>query len=160
MKQLQIELLEEAKQGMLTPEGAKSLTDEEITDIANVITASIVGGAYAAMDTFGKGSLMDLSNPALQNYMSSEIWNPERHDTTIRSRERGPYQNIFGETVYSRSNVPGIDLEKLGGKFEPQPPSHAIETAMRWMANGRMAGLLKNVVATFPFGQFIIVDKK
>jgi hypothetical protein len=158
MKQLQQELLAEAKQRMLTAEGAESLHDEEIVDIANVIVASISGGAWAVMDEFGKGSLMDTSNPALQEYMKSSLWNPARgNDPTIRSRSRGPYINIFGEQVESKSNVAGIDLEKLGGKFEPQPPSHAMETAMRWMQNGRMQSKIQEVVKTFPFGKFIEV---
>ncbi len=160
MKQLQKELLADAKQGMLTAEGAESLHDEAIVDIANVIVASISGGAWAAMDEFGKGSMMDMSNPALQYYMSSGLWNDARgNDPTIRSRSRGTYTNIFGEQVESKSNVAGIDLEKLGGKFEPSPPSHAIETAMRWMKNGRMQSRIQEVVKTFPFGKFIEVDK-
>jgi hypothetical protein len=160
MKQLQQELLAEAKQRMLTAEGAESLHDEEIVDIANVIVASISGGAWAAMDEWGKGSLMDLSNPALQKYMSSGLWNPARgSDPTIRSRSRGTYTNIFGEQVESKSNVAGIDLEKLGGKFEPRPPSRAIETAMRWMKNGRMQSRIQEVVKSFPFHKFIEVYK-
>jgi hypothetical protein len=160
MKQLQQELLAEAKQRMLTAEGAESLHDEEIVDIANVIVAGISGGAWAAMDEFGKGSLMDMSNPALQEYMNSGLWNPaRRNDPTIRSRSRGPYTNIFGEQVESKSNVAGIDLEQLGGKFEPRPPSHAIETAMRWMKNGRMQSKIQEVVRNFPFNKFIEIYK-
>ncbi|OPX46398.1 hypothetical protein CLHUN_02140 [Ruminiclostridium hungatei] len=146
---------------MLTPEGADSLHDEDIQDIAGVIIAGISGGAWAAMDEFGTGSLMDRFNPALKDYVGSSLWNPTRGtDLTIRSRKRGTYTNIFGEQVQSRSNVAGVDLEKLGGKFEPQPPSHAIETAMRWMRHGRMRELIQQTVKAFPFGKFIIVSKK
>lgn len=160
MKQLQKELLADAKQGMLTAEGAESLHDEAIVDIANIIVASISGGAWAAMDEFGTGSLMDINNPALATYMGSQLWNDARgNDPTIRSRSRGAYTNIFGEQVESKSNVAGIDLEKLGGKFEPRPPSHAIETAMRWMRNGRMQSRIQEIVKTFPFGKFIEVDR-
>ena len=160
MQQLQQELLVESKQRMLTAEGAESLHDEAIVDIANVITASISGGAWAAMDEFGKGSMMDISNPALAKYMGSPLWNDARgNDPTIRSRSRGPYTNIFGEQVESQSNVAGIDLEQLGGKFEPRPPSHAIETAMRWMKNGRMRSIIHDTVKNFPFGRFIEVYK-
>ena len=160
MKQLQHELLTEAQQNMLTPEGRESLHDSEIKDIAGVIVVGITGGAYAAMDEFGKGSLMDMSNPDLQDYISSNLWNSARgNDPTIRSRQRGLYTNIFGEQVVSKSNVAGINLEEKGGKFAPQPPSRAIQTAMRWMANGRMQSKIQSVVRDFPFSNFIICDK-
>ncbi|HEX2925851.1 MAG TPA: hypothetical protein VHP38_06285 [Ruminiclostridium sp.] len=161
MKQLQEELLAEAKQGMLTPEGADSLHDEEIQDVVGVIIAGISGGAWAAMDEWGKGSLMDTDNPALKDYMNSSLWNPARgNDPTIRSRSRGTYTNIFGEQVQSKSNIEGIDLEQLGGKFAPQPPSHAMETAIRWIRHGRMREIIHQTVKAFPFGKFIIVSNK
>ena len=159
MKQLQQELLAEAQQGMLTPEGRDSLHDDEIKDIANVIIASIVGGAWAAMDEWGTGSLMDTSNPALDDYKRSNMWNPARHDNKIRTRPNAPGQiNIFGKPVNGKG-AGGIDLEGLG-IYEAQPPSHAIQTAARWMDNGRMKSVIRNVISTFPFSRFIITDKK
>lgn len=158
MKQLQEELLLQAKQGMLTPMGNESLHDEEIVDIANVMTASIVGGAWAAMDEHGTGSLMDTSSPAFEAYRNSKMWNPARHDTKIRSRPDAPGQiDIFGKPVKGKGKG-GVDLEALG--YTPTPPSHAMETAMRWMANGRMREVLQKIINSFPFGSFIIVDGK
>jgi len=151
--------LADAKQGMLTPEGAESLHDEDIVVIANVIIAGIGGGAWAVMDEYGTGSLMDTENPALDDYKNSPLWNPSRNDNTIRSRTRGSYTNIFGDTVNSRSNVGGIDLEQKGGKYTSQPPSHAMETAMRWMKNGRMNAAVRSTLSTFPFSRFLITDK-
>jgi hypothetical protein len=158
MKQLQQELLAEAKQGMLTAEGAESLHDEEIIDIANVIVASISGGAWAVIDEFGTGSAMDLNNPALAEYKKSPMWNPARQDNKIRSRPNAPGQiDIFGNPVNGRG-AGGYDLE-AAGVVTPMPPSHAIETAMRWMKNGRFRSKIHEVVRNFPFGKFIEVYK-
>ena len=158
MKQLQEEFLNEAKQGMLTPEGSENLTEEQITDIANVITAGISGGAWAAMDEYGTGSKMDTNNPALKDYMNSNMWNPARRDFAIRTRPKGEYINIFGERVISNATVPGINLEMLG-KVTPQPPSKAIQTALRWMKSGRMQSVIKNTLILFPYGKYLKTDK-
>lgn len=158
MKQLQQELLNEARQRMLTPEGAASLHEEEIRDIVNVIVASIAGGAWAAMDEWGTGSLLDESNPALEAYKNSPAWNPARYDNKIRSRPDTMGQiDIFGRPVRGRGKG-GVDLEALG-IVSPQPPSHAIQTAARWMQNGRMKAVVYDTIRRFPFHQFIITDK-
>lgn len=158
MFELQQELLAEAKQRMLTPEGIESLHEEEIKDIANVIVASISGGAWAAMDEYGTGSLMDASNPALAEYKGSDAWNPARYDNKIRTRPDAPGQvDIFGNPVNGHGKG-GYDLEKEG-KVTAMPPSHAMETAMRWMKNGRMQSKIQEVVRNFPFGKFIEVYK-
>jgi hypothetical protein len=141
---------------MSTQEGAESLHEGEIEAVAGWIATKVVGGAWAAMDNFGTGSLMDSNNPALPDYMKSNIWNPHRKDTTIRSRQRGPYVNIFGETVVSNAANPGYDLEQKGGKYAPKPPSHAMETATRWMMAGRAQEIWQQALLVFPWGKFII----
>lgn len=143
---------------MLTPEGKESLHDEEIEEIAGVIVASIVGGAWAAMDEFGTGSLMDVPPDILAKYKNSPMWNPARLDNKIRSRPDAPGQiDIFGNPVNGYGKG-GYDLE-AAGKVTPQPPSHAMETAMRWMKNGRFRSKIQEVVRNFPFGKFIEVYK-
>ncbi len=159
MKQLQQELLNEAKQGMQTPEGRESLTDGDIEDIANTISVSIVGGAWAALDEWGSGSLLDESNPALANYKGGSLWNPARGDNKIRTRPAGPYTNIFGEQKIGRAPVAGVDLEAIG-VVSPTPPSHAIQNAVRWMSNSRMQRLIKETLAMFNFGKYLKTDKR
>lgn len=158
MKQLQDELLNESKQKMLTPEGKEDLTIEDITDIANVISAGIIGGPWAVMDEFGTGSKMDTDNPALRDYMNSNMWNPARKDHAIRTRPKGEYVNIFGERVVSNATAPGIDLEIIG-KVTPQTPSKAVQTAMRQMQDRRFKEVIMNTLSKFPFGFYLKVDK-
>ena len=157
MKQLQQELLNESKQKMLTPEGSDDLSDDQITDIANVITASISGGGWSLIDEHGSGSRMDKDNPALKDYMNSNMWNPARKDYIIRSRPNAPGQmDIFGNPVNGRGNG-GVDLEALG-IATPQQPSKAVETALRWMGNGRLQEKVKEVIERFPFMNYFIID--
>lgn len=156
MKELQMELLLESKQRMQTPEGKESLHNEDIADIANIITVSIAGGAWAAMDEYGTGSKMDPLNPALDSYMSGSLWNPVRGDYTIAGRQEGWYTNIFGERVYSSGAYAGRGVESV---HPPTSPSHAMETTMLWMKNGRFREKIKDTIKYFPFGNFIIMDK-
>ena len=155
--QMQQEYLAEAKSHMRTPEGAESLHEGDIEALAGWLATSIIGGAWAAMDEFGTGSLMDRDNPALPDYMKSDLWNPYRKDDlAIRSRKAGPYVNIFGETVVSTAKQPGYNLEQKGGKYAPQPPSHALQTAARWMMSGRVIEIWQKALDDFPWGDFIV----
>lgn len=144
---------------MLTPEGEADLEDEAIKEVAGIIVASIVGGPWATLDEWGSGSKMDSGNPALSAYKNSPMWNPARRDNKIRSRPKQSGQiDIFGNSVDGVGKG-GHDLE-ADGKVIPQPPSHAMQTAARWMANGRFHDKIRSVVKAFPFGKFIICDTK
>lgn len=164
IKQLQEELLNEARQGMQTPEGAGDLSEGVIEVIGTLIMASIVGGGYALIDEWGSGSLMDTGNPALEEYRNSELWNPKRYDTAIRGRPAGTFPTMFGEQTFL-GRAPGVNLEKLAeegkadDKYLPHPPSHAVQTAMRWMANGRMQEVIRQVVMAFPWHRYILTGR-
>jgi len=162
LKLIQEEYLEEIQSHMQTPRGREDLTAEEIEIVGTFITAQIIGGAWATMDEWGTGSSMDISNPALPAYRNSELWNPARHDTVIRGRPAGSYTNIFGEGRTSSGKLEGVNLEWLSAQgvlpFEVDviPPSHAMQTAGRWLKNGRIQAIWLASLGKFPWGKFII----
>jgi len=139
---------------MRTPEGAESIEMGEVEELANYLSAKIIGGAYAAMDNYGTGSKMSLEeNPALEDYKNSELWNPARKGDGIVGRPKGSYTNIFGETQYSQGKKEGKLLEE---KYPPNPPSFAVETALRWLSrDGTLQNEINNVVKNFDFSRFI-----
>jgi hypothetical protein len=163
LKAILEEYLREAKSGMRTVQGAESLHEGDAEMIAGYIAATVVGGAWAAMDNFGRGSLMDTGNPALEDYRNSELWNPARFDLAIRGRPAGQYTNIFGETRRSSGRFAGMNLEEGGmparfrEDYQPWPPSHALENAARWLlAEERPQTIIRRIVEEFPWGMFII----
>jgi len=147
---------------MLTPEGRQSIQDAEkstIDAIACLITTVIIGGAYAAMDNYGTGHLMDTNNPALENYKQSRLWNELRPgDNSIVGRKAGKYLNIFGMDAESSGKRAGMVIEYPRGNIVPLPPSHALQTAARWLANGEVQAKIKSTIMAFPFHKYIIAD--
>jgi hypothetical protein len=151
--------VDEARNGFLTGEAKESLKDpdpEEIKSVANTIAIIVTGGAYVAMDNYGKGSLMDKDNPALDAYANSSLWNPLRPDYFIRGRPPGTYQNIFGDMTETSGKRAGKIIERETGPFAPIPPSHALEKAARWLANGEVQHIIKTTIEEFNFSQFMV----
>jgi len=131
---------------------------EIVQAAAYVLTCSVTGDAWAVMDEYGTGSLMDQSNPALDEYKSSGLWNPARTDTTIRTRPKGTYTNIFGEVQEGKAPRPGIDLEKVAPeRILLVPPSHALEIAANWLRMGRFDEIIRSVVGSIPFSAYLEV---
>jgi hypothetical protein len=139
---------------------------EVIEATAHVLTCEIIGGAWAVMDEWGTGSLMDPANPHLADYQASGMWNPARSDTRIRSRPKGEYVNIFGEIQESKAPHPGYDLERKAEELKAAgkpvnfpiivtPPSHALRMAIEWIKTGRLDEIVASVVMEFPFADFL-----
>lgn len=98
----------------------------------DIIFYEIIGGVYAVLDSYGTGSEMDKSNPALSDYMNSELWNKVRSGFEIVGRKKGYYTNIFGKKQYSSGRKAGKSLEY---KYPPQKPSYAFQHAETWYLN-------------------------
>jgi hypothetical protein len=164
---LQEEALKDAQTKMKTPRGAKGLNKEEIKKVASILTGEIIGNAWSVLDEFGKGSLMDRDNPALDDYINSDFWNPLRdtNDLAVRGRPKGSYIDFFGNKRESSGRLAGVNLEalaeqgKLPQSFLPQYPSHALRDAIRWIGAGRIQKILSNVIVTFPWLDYFVPDK-
>jgi hypothetical protein len=160
---------DEALTGVIANEGTPEALDDwqksEIAQVAYTLTCSIIGGAWATMDEWGTGSKMDPLNPALDEYVGSELWNEYRPGHAIRTRKAGPYKNIFGETEVSEATRPGVDLEALARRYPERDfkmrviePSHALQNEMNYMKAGRFQEVMMEVVKDFPWGSFIRVE--
>ena len=170
VKKMQDVYFNEVESHMRTPEGRQDLTKSEVELVAGWITAQVIGGPWATLDQWGRGSLMDTSNPALQDYLFNTAagWNPARHDLAIRGRPKGTYTDFFGRTRTSSGALEGRDLETdppqkgrfQTDQFDPWPPSHAFTTAMAWMQLNTIQNMLKEAIAVFPFHKYIVVTTK
>lgn len=124
-------MMNEVSGKLKTSDGKKDLSLSNGKD-NDVIFYEIVGSVCAVLDSYGTGSEMDKSNPALSEYMSSELWNRARSGFEIVGREKGSYTNIFGKKQYSSGRKAGQSLEN---KYPPQKPSYAFQHAETWYLN-------------------------
>lgn len=151
-------------------ESGKSDVTVEGEDKSDKLVRQIIGGAFAVLDSWGSGSLMDTSNPALNDYLSSEYYNPARSKTAaapITGRPEGYYTDIFGEQQYSSGKMEGVNLEEAkNSPIKAQSPSGAFQDTSKWFeAEGTMieaidkatkeffAGVLRNAGKYWKFGQ-------
>ncbi len=156
IKKAQQEYLNEIRSGVKQAGAGEDWEASDIEEAAGFIAGEVIGGAWAILDTYGRGSLMDTSNPALGEYRNSEYWNPARQDLAIRSRPNKPGQiNIFGESVNGLGKGGHLLEDKPG--FEPWPPSKAFQVATQVMENGRFCEIVQQAVDSFPWGDFVIV---
>lgn len=104
-------------------------------DEENFLRRKVIGYADAIMDSYGTGSKMDKSNPALDDYMDSDMWNSLRVGLSIVGREKGTYKDIYGKTEYSKGTFAGMDLEAIK-LVKPKAPSYAFQQADTWFFGG------------------------
>ncbi len=168
LKQMQKEYMEQAKSEGMGSHARGELAEGEFEFISSAIAITVIGGPWVVMNEFGTGSLLDLSNPALADYIRSDLFNPIRRIAmggigfARVGRAKGTYVDIFGKTVKTSGKLAGVNLEwlaekgKLPKSFLPTPPRKSLETAARWMAQKRASEILQEAVATVPWGNFIV----
>lgn len=144
----------EIKQGMNTTKGAENVNIGLSNDDRKRLHREVVGGALAIMDSYGRGSLMDKSNPFLADYMSSELFNPLRQGYAIVGREAGDYTNIFGEQAQSSGAFAGSDIERV---VRPIAPSKAFQQALIWFkAGNRIDKRLQECIRSFDYSKYFV----
>lgn len=141
---------------MRTQAGAGDVTVES-ADEGERLVRKIIGGAFAVLDSWGSGSLMDTSNDALNDYLSSDLYNParpKRPGAPITGRPEGDYTDIFGEPAYSSGAMEGLNLEEMpNSPIKPQAPSGAFQDTDKWfVAEGTMVEVLNKATRVFFHG--------
>lgn len=124
---------EEGTQGL---QHADDISVKRAEERNNVITAQVFFYADAVMESFGTGSLMDMSNPALKGYMNSDYWNQLRSKSNPAIVTRNPgetYTDIYGGQRVGGAARGGINLEKSGNPmYKPKKPKYSIQRMEDW----------------------------
>lgn len=170
MEKCLLELYTELVGSLRTSKAKDDVIKEKAKIRANIITGKVISGAYAIMDSYGTGSLIDMSNPFLDEYLATARWsipmyNPirlQRNTTAILGRPKGKYRPVIGGRPRKSSGLlEGFDLEEgvrlSNGKMvkvRPTPPSKAIDTSFRWMAQTRINKVVMDTVRNFNFVRF------
>lgn len=132
----------EIHNSLVTNAGREGLQKLTITE-ENIIRCRVIGNARAIVDSYGTGSSMDKSNPYLQDYMNSDLWNGLRSGYEIVGRSQGRYTNIYGETDYSSGVFAGSNVESITGTHKP---SFAFQNAEKWFFGGNRINEVLNTV--------------
>lgn len=134
---LSLRYYSEVESALRISEARSDISIERLTDSdKNIIVSRIIGGAYAIVDSWGTGSLMDTNNPSWNDYAESEYYNPSRpksSGTQIVGRPAGEYMDIFGNAQISTGALEGRNLENIpGSPITPTHPSGAFQNADKW----------------------------
>ena len=86
-------------------------------------------GQKALIAEFGRGSLMDRDNPALDEYINGDIFNKERlkYNMAILTRPRDEsYQDLDGNEYIRKPPVVLTNLETKKPKYAPVEPKYVL----------------------------------
>lgn len=150
------EFQNEIYNALKTTKGKEALGDAATFLKGEVIESEIIATVWAILDAYGTGSEMDTTNPALQGYRGSSLWNPMRTDTDIVGRPAGTYVDIFGNTRTSSGKMSGRNLEQLSkGGVKTIAPSFAFQNAWMWLkAGNRIGAEFHKTVQAFDFSAY------
>lgn len=132
----------EADYGQLGSSLGKADANSSVKQMArDLIVMSIFGtGQKALIGEYGKGSLMDKNNPALEGYINGGIFNKERlqHNMAILARYQDDSYYDLDKNLWNRPKPDGfMNLEKLKNKngtpnkkYQPVKPKYIIWKAI------------------------------
>lgn len=136
---------------------------KELLGIANIIAYQFSGGANYIMDEFGTGSKMDITNPALDRYKKSELYNKARPSSNeIVTRGKGKYIDIYGIVRDGRGKA-GIPIEDTPlGKRLLREPSHAFEraTSKGTLTDDELREIVFKALNRLKFNRYFIIRPK
>ena len=102
--------------------------------VENIILLSIFGkGQRALIGEFGKGSEIDLNNPALKEYINGDIFNKERlkHNMEIITRVNDEsYKDLDDREIVRPKPKNEVGLEDKKNRYEPVKPRHILRTTL------------------------------
>lgn len=123
--------------------------------IFNKVIAYLEANPAALADTFGTGSLIDESNPYLQEYFSSGLINPLRKDKRIYGRPAGEYINVLdlhGKPRTSKGKYAGVPIEHIA---KPSKPTHAIQQEFELFYTTNVPEAIREAVKKLKLSKYI-----
>jgi len=144
-------------QGIAPSEVDRAQMGKEVFVIGGQVFGSVWAGGVGALTTeWGSGSLANESNPAWDEYVQSQYYNPSRqpYGHPISGRPAGSYVNLDGETKISTGRMEGLNLE---GFLPPTPAQHWFQGIVERSRNEILERLVQ-VVQLFPFHNYIQSD--
>lgn len=149
---------------------ADGIVSQLAVETTNILYYQFTGGADFIMDEWGTGSKMDTKNPALDAYIESDLYNPQRRDKkthAILTRSRDDYKKTNGmyTTVYGTErpagNRGGINIENspIGIKLLKYP-SHAFRDTIRDLNENEVREWLLMALNRVNIGSFIKIRPK
>lgn len=148
---------------MAPPEVSRDMVEKEVVKMGGQVIGTVAAGGMMALVTeWGSGSLADTSNPAWDEYVRSEYWNPLRDSGkhTIRGRAKGEYTDLDGEKQYSTGRGTFVDSNgqlkgrNLEWKYPPIPPQHWMQGIVE-RSRPTILERLAQAVQMFPFHKYI-----
>lgn len=150
--------------------GNASVSSDILFDTAyNTLTAFFFAqGQRALIAEYGKGSLMDRENPALSEYLKSNLFNADRiannlatMSRVLRDGESRFYYDLDGKAHRKRMKtlinreLPNSRTNKINKRFQPVKPQHIIRQAIKERLNIIVANVASAVALNIAMAEMI-----